>query len=78
MQTEADLLGRITVDPPICHGKPTVRVRYPLDMLLELMGSGMTQDEILEDYPDLERADLLAVMQYAAKLARVERVIRLE
>ncbi|MDB5098142.1 MAG: hypothetical protein JWM80_2563 [Cyanobacteria bacterium RYN_339] len=79
MHTADDLMNRVTMDPAVCHGKPTVRgLRYPVDMLLDLMGSGMSQEEILADYPDLERDDLLAVMQYAAKLARVERVIRLE
>ncbi len=71
----SELLTRITLDPAVCHGKPVVRgLRYPVEMLLELMSGGMTQDEILEDYPDLERDDLLAVLAYAAQLARVKRV----
>jgi uncharacterized protein (DUF433 family) len=57
------LLSRITIDPAICHGKPCVRgLRYPVEMLLELLSSGMTQDEMLADYPDLERDDLLAAI----------------
>lgn len=69
-----DLLKRITVDPQICHGKPVVRgLRYPVEMLLELMGSGMTNEEILADYEDLEREDLLAVLSYAARLSQVKR-----
>lgn len=60
-----DLLTRITVDPQICHGKPVVRgLRYPVKMLLELMNDGMTIDEILTDYEDLEREDLLAARLY--------------
>ncbi len=60
-----DLLRRITVDPQICHGKPVVRgLRYPVEMLLELMSSGMTNEEILADYEDLEREDLLAARLY--------------
>ncbi len=56
------LLERITVDPRICHGKPVVRgLRYPVEMLLELMSAGMTNEEILADYEDLEREDLLSV-----------------
>lgn len=79
MQTADDLLMRITMDPAICHGKPTVRgLRYPIDQLLEQLGGGMSQAELLEDYPDLESDDLRAVLLYAAKLARVERVIRLD
>jgi uncharacterized protein (DUF433 family) len=55
------LLKRITIDPQICHGKPVVRgLRHPVEMLLELMSAGMTNEEILADYEDLERGDLLA------------------
>lgn len=62
------LLARITIDPAVCHGKPCVRgLRYPVELLLELLSSGMTHDEILADYEDLERADLLAVLAYAAR-----------
>jgi len=64
---DADL-ARITIDPAICHGKPCVRgLRYPVETLLELLTSRMTHDEILADYPDLERDDLLAVLAYAAR-----------
>src|SRR3954447_13025936 len=53
------LLSRITIDPAVCHGKPCVRgLRYPVETLLELLSSGMTIDEILADYEDLERDDL--------------------
>ena len=60
-------LERITTDPAICHGKPTIRgLRYPVEMLLELLASGMTIDEVLEDYRDLERDDLLADLEFGA------------
>lgn len=69
------LLQRITVDPAICHGKPCVRgLRYPVEFLLELMSSGMTELQILADYSDLEHDDLLAVYAYAAKLSRLKRM----
>lgn len=69
------LLTRITIDPAVCHGKPCVRgLRYPVETLLDLLGSGMTHDEILADYEDLERDDLLAVLTYAARLARTRRL----
>ena len=69
------LLTRITIDPAICHGKPCVRgLRYPVETLLELLSSGMTVDDILADYQDLERDDLLAVLAYAARLARTRRL----
>ena len=59
----SSLIDRITIDPQICHGKPCVRgLRYPVEFLLELLSSGMTHDEILADYDDLERDDLLAVL----------------
>lgn len=69
------LAERITIDSAICHGKPTVRgLRYPVETLLELLSGGMTIDEILIDFPDLERDDLLAVLSYAAQLSRIQRL----
>jgi len=68
-----NLLSRIVIDPEVCHGKPTVRgLRYPVEMILELLGSGMSQEEILEDYEDLVQEDILAVLQYAAKLSQIK------
>lgn len=68
--SDVSRLERITVDPAICHGKPTIRgLRYPVQNLLELLASGMTIDEILDDYPDLERDDLLAALEFGAKTA---------
>ena len=68
-----NLLSRITIDPQVCHGKPCVRgLRYPVETLLDLLSSGMTTDEILADYPDLERDDLLAVLAFAARLSRTK------
>jgi uncharacterized protein (DUF433 family) len=67
-----ELLDRITIDPAITHGKPTIRgLRYPVEMLLDLLSSGMTPDELLADYKDLERDDLLAVFAFAAQLSHV-------
>lgn len=61
------LLSRITIDAAICHGKPCIRgLRYPVEDLLDLLSSGMTLDEVLADYEDLEREDLLAILAYAA------------
>lgn len=60
-------LERIIFDPTICHGQPVVRgLRYPVTDLLDLLASGMTIDDVLNDYPDLEREDLLAVLEFAA------------
>ena len=59
------LLKRSTIDPSICHGKPCIRgLRYPVETLLELLSSGMTEGQILADYPDLEHEDLLAVFAF--------------
>ncbi len=64
------LLSRITIDRAICHGKPCVRgLRYPVETLRELLSSGMTNEEILSDYEDLEREDLLAVPAFVAPFA---------
>lgn len=69
------LLSRITIDPAVCHGKPCVRgLRYPVEMLLDLLSSGMTFEQVLADYEDLERDDLLAVLAFAAQLARTRRL----
>jgi uncharacterized protein (DUF433 family) len=69
------LLSRITIDPALCHGNPCVRgLRYPVEMLLDLLSAGMTFDEILADYEDLERDDLRAALAYAARLARTRRL----
>ena len=70
-------LSRITIDPNVCHGKPTIRgLRYPVETILELLSSGMTTDEILADYEDLEREDILAVLAYAARLSQIKKVER--
>jgi uncharacterized protein (DUF433 family) len=56
--------NRITIDPEISHGKPTIRgLRYPVEMILELLSAGMTIEEILTDYEDLGREDILAVLE---------------
>ncbi|MGH7202490.1 MAG: DUF433 domain-containing protein [Planctomycetaceae bacterium] len=59
--------GRITIDPDICHGKPCVRgLRYPVETILELLTSGMTSEEVLAEYADLEREDIQARLEYAS------------
>jgi uncharacterized protein (DUF433 family) len=68
-------LARITVDPNICHGKPCIRgLRYPVELILELLSSGMTQAEILADYEDLEQDDLLAALEFATQLTQVKSI----
>ena len=59
-------LERITTNPEICHGKPCIRgMRWPVEVIIDMLGSGMTNDEILEDHPELEKEDILASLQYA-------------
>jgi uncharacterized protein (DUF433 family) len=71
-------LERITMSPDICHGKPCIRgLRYPVEFLLELLSSGMTHDEILEDYDDLEEADILSALVYATRLSQVKSIVKL-
>jgi uncharacterized protein (DUF433 family) len=66
-------IKRITIDPEICHGKPTIRgLRYPVENMLKLMASGMTIPELLKDYTDLEEADFLACLEYASKRVQVK------
>jgi uncharacterized protein (DUF433 family) len=61
-----NLLNRITSNPEICHGKPCIRgMRWPVEVIIDLLGSGMSIDEILEDHPELEKEDILASLQYA-------------
>jgi uncharacterized protein (DUF433 family) len=62
-------IQRITINSEICHGKPCIRnMRWPVEVILDMLGANMSIDEIIEDHPELERADILACLQYA-KLA---------
>ena len=59
-------LDRITIDPQICHGKPCIRgMRWPVEVVLDLLSSQMTHAEILEDHPELDQEDILACLSYA-------------
>jgi len=69
------MTDRITINPDICHGKPCIRgLRYPVENVLEWLASGMSIEEILADYGDLEREDILAALAFAAKLSRIKRI----
>ena len=72
---ENNLLQRITLNPNICHGKPTIRnKRYPVEMILDLLSAGMTNQEILADYPALEEEDIRACLAYASRLTSVKSI----
>lgn len=71
------LLSRITLNPDVCHGKPTIRnMRYPVELILDLLSSGMTNEEILDDYPALEGDDIRACLAFASRLTKVKSVHR--
>jgi len=60
-----ELLKRITIDQEICHGKPCIRgMRWPVEVIIDMLGSGMTNEEILEDHPELEKEDILASLNF--------------
>lgn len=60
------LLNRITINTDICHGKPTIRnMRYPVELILDLLSSGMSVAEIIDDYPALEEDDIKACLAFA-------------
>jgi uncharacterized protein (DUF433 family) len=65
-----NLLERITLNPEVCKGKPTIRnMRFTVTQLLELLAAGMSHEEILEDYAYLEEDDIRACLVYAASMA---------
>lgn len=69
------LLERITIDSAICYGKPTIRgLRYPVETILELLSAGITIDEVLADYEDLEREDISAALMFATRLVQGKRI----
>ncbi len=64
---ETELLKRITIIPGLMSGKPTIRaMRFPVKDVLELLASGMTHEQILEEHPALEENDIKAALLYAA------------
>ncbi len=65
------LLKRIAIDPDVCFGKPCIRGhRIWVSLILDLLAEGATTTEILKDYPQLEEADILACLAYAADMSR--------
>jgi len=67
------LLSRITINPDVCHGKPVIRnLRYPVETLLEYLAGGDAIEDVLAEFPDLEREDMLACLEFAAQSLRVK------
>ena len=70
-----NLLNRITINPDICHGKPSIRnMRYPVEMILDLLSAGMTHGEILVDYPAMQEDDIRACLAYASRLIKIKSI----
>ncbi len=70
------MINRITFSPKILGGKPIIRgTRLSVDFILELLASGMTEPEIFHEYPRLTRADIRAVLEYAAQSVKREEVV---
>ena len=70
------LISRITIDPAICHGKPTIRgLRYPVQAMLEYLAAGDSIEDVIAEFPDLEREDLLACM--ASKSLMIWRISKI-
>ncbi len=69
--TREELLERISINPNICFGKPCIRGhRIWVSLILDLLASGMSTSEILEEYPGLEESDIRACIAYGAEMAR--------
>lgn len=72
------IIERITINSEVSHGKPSIRnMRFTVAQLLELLASGMMQEEILEDYPYLEEEDIQACLLFAARMANTKSIIPL-
>ena len=72
------ILNRITINPKVCNGKPSIRgMRFTVTQLLELLASGMSTELILDDYPYLEKEDIAACLIYASKIADTKNIMAL-
>ena len=70
-----EYLERITLNPEICHGKPCIRgMRWPVEVILDLLSGGMSIQEILADHPELETEDILASLHYARLMVSGDRI----
>jgi uncharacterized protein (DUF433 family) len=74
----ANLLELITINPEVCHGKPTIRnMRYTVSMILDLLSAGMTADELIADYPALTTQDIQACLFYASRLSETKTLYKI-
>jgi uncharacterized protein (DUF433 family) len=69
--TRDNLLSRISIDPNICFGKPCIRGhRIWVSLILDVLAGGATIEELLEEYPSIEREDILACIAYGSEMSR--------
>ena len=74
----AEVLERISVDPNVCFGKPCIKGhRIWVSLILDFLASGWSVDEVLDNYPGLEAADIYACIAYGAEMSR-ERFVEIE
>ena len=70
-------MSRITINPEICHGKPSIREsRYTVELVLDLLSAGMTPSEIINDYPALEQMDIQACLAFASRLTKIKSIYK--
>ena len=73
-----ELMDRIVIDPEVLSGKPVIKgTRMPVYLIVELLGSGMTEKEVLNQYPTLKKEDIKAALLYASKCLENEETITL-
>lgn len=78
MVVKSKFIDRITIDPNVNGGKPSIRnMRFSVTQMLELLASGMTVEEILKDYPYIEKEDIHACLNFAAGMANTKTVVPL-
>ena len=72
------LKNRITINPEICHGRPTIRnTKYTVDLILDLLSACMSEEEIIDDYPAFEIKDIKACLAFASQLSKVKAINRI-
>ena len=73
--TDTDIRNRITIDPEVMVGKPVIRgLRITVEQILKALAAGITTEELLGEYPELEKEDIQAVLLYASELVSEEQV----
>jgi uncharacterized protein (DUF433 family) len=79
MKKHSNLLERITINPKVMVGKPTIRnMRITVEQILKALGNGISENELLKEYPELEKEDIQATLQYAASIISEEKVYKVK